>query len=106
MKPGRVLIASLVSMTLLLGAGCSSDPETPEPGADLDRSPQEPSEAAAEELVGLPEDVATEIAVDRGWTPVRVTSRDGESFPITADFVSNRLNIDVEDAVVTSASFG
>jgi hypothetical protein len=81
-------------------------PDTGATGTDAD--PEEPAavdQQAAERLVGLTEEEATKLAESNGWA-VRVVSRDGESFPITMDYRTDRVNLTVENGVVTAVSVG
>ncbi|MFM7093215.1 MAG: hypothetical protein ACKOYL_01460, partial [Actinomycetota bacterium] len=56
-------------------------------------------------LVGLSEDEATRIAESKGWV-VRVSSRDGKDFQLTADYVMNRVNLAIVEGKVTGVSVG
>lgn len=59
----------------------------------------------AERLVGLSEKEATASAESQGWV-VRVVARDGEEFPITMDYSTGRVNLTIEDDVVTEVYVG
>lgn len=80
------------------------DPNTvdPSPGqtAPVDQPPVAIDEAATA-LVGLTEADAQLAAEAKGWT-IRVSVRDGEVLPSTADYVFNRVNVEVIDGVVTA----
>lgn len=52
-------------------------------------------------LVGLDEDAANAAATANGWT-MRVTERDGESLPATADYQPSRANVAVIAGLVTA----
>ena len=56
-------------------------------------------------LVGLSEEEATKVAESKGWI-VRVSSRDGEDYQLTMDYVTNRVNLTVVDGKVTGVSVG
>jgi hypothetical protein len=56
-------------------------------------------------LVGLTEDEAVKVAESKGWI-TRVSSRDGEDFPMTEDYVTNRVNLAIVKGKVTSVSVG
>ena len=71
----------------------------------VESAPVEISEAAADELVGMNEDQAIETAESNGWT-WRIAMRDGESFPLTMDFRSDRVNFTIENGVVTAIVVG
>jgi|GraSoiStandDraft_5_1057265.scaffolds.fasta_scaffold516658_1 hypothetical protein len=63
------------------------------------------NDAFCDDLVGMMEDEATVQAMNEGYT-VRVTRRDGNSFPVTRDYRTDRVNFDVEQNVVVAASVG
>ncbi len=56
-------------------------------------------------VVGSSEADAREAIVAAGCV-MRVATRDGVSHPLTMDFRSNRINVAVDDGVVTAASVG
>lgn len=77
-----------------------------EPGYDPDQPVTSPvSSEVVERVVGLPEDEASTVAKELGFE-MRVTERDGESFPVTADYRTDRINVVIEAGVVTTASIG
>lgn len=63
------------------------------------------SDDVATSLIGLPEERAVEVAKEQGFE-VRVTERDGESFPVTADYRMDRVNVSIADGLVVTASIG
>lgn len=75
----------------------------PPPVESLDAEPDQELISAA--LVGLTKEQAEAAAAKAGYT-VRVTQEDGQMFPMTMDYRTNRINIEVEDGVVTAASVG
>lgn len=56
-------------------------------------------------LIGLSEEEARKVATGRGWG-FRVASRDGVSFPLTADFSPTRVNVSVIADEVTRVTVG
>lgn len=56
--------------------------------------------AASDALVGLDEAAATALAEENGWV-VRVVRLDGEDLAATMDYVTNRVNVAIENGVVT-----
>jgi hypothetical protein len=64
-----------------------------------------PSQEEAVALVGLGEDEAVKVAESKGWI-TRVSSRDGEEFQMTMDYVANRVNLAITDGKVTGVSVG
>jgi hypothetical protein len=79
------------------------EPAPIEPGQTEPVAPVEIDLAAASAaLAGLSEAEATKVAEANGWT-LRVVERDGESGPVTADFLMNRVNVAVTAGIVTAA---
>jgi hypothetical protein len=56
-------------------------------------------------LVGLGEDEAMAVAKNNGFG-VRVIERDGEQFPATMDYRTDRINVVVTDGIVVRAHIG
>ena len=83
------------------GSSSGSAGDSPAAGGDALALSQE----EAVKLVGLTEDEATKVADANGWI-LRVTSRDGESFQVTMDFVTNRVNLAIVGGKVTGVSVG
>lgn len=63
------------------------------------------SQKEAVTLVGLSEDEAMKVAESNGWI-TRVSSRDGEDYQLTMDYVTNRVNLAIVDGKVTGVSVG
>lgn len=61
--------------------------------------------AAAAGSVGMSESEATAAIAAAGGS-VRVVSRDGEDFPMTMDYRFDRVNLRIEDGIVTDATIG
>lgn len=59
----------------------------------------------AQKLVGLSEEEATKVATGNGWA-VRVAERDGESFMLTTDYRTDRVNLTVKNGRVTAVTVG
>jgi hypothetical protein len=62
-------------------------------------------ENSAQQLLGLPEEEATKVAMANGWL-VRVAARDGEFFMLTKDYVENRVNLSVKNGIVIAITVG
>lgn len=80
-----------------------SEPVTsvdPVPG-DYEPIPQED----ADKLLGLNEEEASKVAASNDWI-VRIVARDGENFPVTDDYVTNRVNLEIVDGLVMAVSVG
>lgn len=84
-------------------ASASPTVTLPPPVQSLDADPDQA--VVGEALVGLTKEEAEEAAAEAGYT-VRVTSEDGQMFPMTMDYRTDRINIEVENGVVTRAFVG
>ena len=75
-------------------------------GGDAPPTPaQQLDENSAQQLLGLPETEATKVAMANGWL-VRIAARDGEFFMLTQDYVTNRVNLSVENRIVIAITVG
>ena len=62
-------------------------------------------ENSGQQLLGLPEEEATKVAMANGWL-VRVAARDGEFFMLTKDYLENRVNLSVKSGIVIAITVG
>jgi hypothetical protein len=60
----------------------------------------------SDDFVGLREDEATVAAYNNGFCVVRITRRDGVSYPATRDYRTDRINFNVEEMLIVAASVG
>ncbi|MEN9792862.1 MAG: hypothetical protein RL330_940 [Actinomycetota bacterium] len=90
-----------------LGFADPTDTTLPGPtdSTDVPAPPPLIDEKTAATLVGLSEEDAVANAEANGWI-VRVAERDGEKFPLTADWVENRVNLVVDNDVVIGVTVG
>lgn len=67
----------------------------------MDGNQQAPAEpiGSGENYVGMTEDDALTLA-EKSKTPARVVERDGESLPVTMDFIYGRHNLYIRDGAV------
>jgi hypothetical protein len=78
----------------------------PVSGGDVPPTPAQPlDENSAQQLLGLPEEEATKVAMANGWQ-VRVAARDGEFFMLTKDYLENRVNLSVKNGIVIAITVG
>ena len=85
-----------------------TDVAPPEPIATIepDLPVMNPIDAAAAlKLVGLSEEEAAKVGASNGWI-IRIAMRDGEAFMLTMDYVDNRVNLTIENGVVTTVTVG
>lgn len=112
-----ILIGVIVSGFLL--TGCSSqDPDAavtsttnPSPNASYSDFPTEPSATAlavAAEVIGMTEEDAIETieGISSQQLTARVVRRDGESYAITEDYRLSRINLEIDNGLVTRTYIG
>lgn len=85
----------------------SCGPDQEAPGVDKSGEPGSGEKAADpnQAYLGLPLKEAEALA-DKEGHPHRVLSIDGKSNPVTADFIPDRLNFEVEDGKVVKVTTG
>lgn len=103
MSTGRrkVLLPGLL-VSGLLAAGCGNPAS--EPGA-RPGSRSATSTTSAGSYVGLSKRDAIARAEAEG-RPWRIVREDDEYFPVTQDYVEQRVNFEIDDGTVTTATFG
>lgn len=99
---GAVDTTPAVTVTETNGVTATGCPNIPDGAPGLE-SPIPDDDASR--LVGLDEKLATACAEGEGWN-VRVISKDGEDFMVTADYRADRVNLTVVDGVVTTVIVG
>jgi hypothetical protein len=79
----------------------------PDTGTDpmVDETTDLPVEGGISALVGMTEADAVSLIDGVGWTS-RISARDGESFVLTMDYRTDRVNLEIEDGIVTVATIG
>ena len=87
------------------GGGGSQEAPTSASAATGTASCPPPDGAALQQLVGLSEQQAAAQAAANGW-PFRVAERDGEQLLLTQDYNEERVNVAVQNGVVTRAWSG
>ena len=102
-------ITAIVSV-MVLGAcgstaGGSATPAGSSAAASDKAAPSSTATLATEAVIGMTVDEATAWANERGMT-VRVVKLDGESLPGTKDYRPERINVEVENGVITAATLG
>lgn len=86
------------------GATDGAESEVDEPGMDGEPM-EEISSDEANTLLGMSEEEATAAAQANGWV-VRIAARDGEQFALTMDYNYTRVNLTVDNGVVTDVFVG
>ncbi len=83
---------------------------TPEPGATSDFESEmnaqvQRTRTFADTLIGMNIDEVETLAASKGFI-TRIVERDGESFIVTMDYRTNRVNLTVEKDIVTKVFIG
>ena len=69
------------------------------------KNEEEVTQSRADQLLGLSERAGELCALVNGWG-YRVIQRDGEDFPVTMDYRSNRVNVKVRDGKIFEITVG
>jgi len=83
----------------------------PSPSATNSDFPTEPSATAvavADEVIGMPEEQAIQTieGISSEQLTARVVRRDGESYAITEDYSLSRINLEIDNGIVTKTYIG
>lgn len=86
----------------------SSLPAPTESGPEMELAPSAAAQAAAEEVIGMSEAQAIETiaGISSEALTSRIVRRDEESFMVTMDYRLDRINLEIDDGIVTQASIG
>lgn len=108
-RPRAAATFAAVGLALGLGlAACGGDDDAPDatddPPATAPTDDIDVGEFDETLIVGLPVDEAQAIVEDEGWV-FRIAVIDGEDQVLTMDFVENRVNVAVDDGIVTGVEF-
>ena len=105
----------------LLLTGCSSQSpddavkstssNNPSPSASFSEFPTEPSSTAlavAAEVIGMTEEDAIQTieGISSEQLTARVVRRDDESYAVTEDYSLSRINLEIDNGIVTKTSIG
>jgi hypothetical protein len=102
---GTVLAITDDHLAFRKNAVVSTD-TVPVSGGDMPPTQARPlDENSAQQLLGLPEQEATKVAMANGWQ-VRIAARDGEFFMLTQDYAENRVNLSVKRGKVIAITVG
>ncbi len=74
-------------------------------GTGCPNASSEPARESTDGLIGLTEAAAVEEAESAGWV-TRIVARDGGNYPVTTDYIAERVNLTVIGGIVTSVSVG
>ena len=114
----KSMILGVLTATLALTA-CSpqnSNPEVTssylpaptESGSDMEFAPSAAAQAVADEVIGMSEAEAIETiaGISSEALTSRIVRRDDENFIVTMDYRLDRINLEIDNGIVTQASIG
>ena len=113
----KLLVGTVVAM-LALTACSSQSPDTgvtssamPTPqssSSDMQFEPSAYVNAVSQEVIGMTEEEAIQTieSVSSEEVTYRVTRRDDENYAMTMDYRINRINLEIDDGIVTKTSIG
>jgi PBP1b-binding outer membrane lipoprotein LpoB len=111
------VIGVIVAGLLLTGCSSQSPDEAvsssnnPSPSASFSEFPTEPSSTAlavATEVIGMTEEDAIQTieGISSEQLTARVVRRDDESYAVTKDYSHSRINLEIDNGIVTKTSIG
>ncbi len=108
--PSEPSSPALVKPNPSTGSDVVNESPTPEPGTTSDFESEmnaqvERTKAFADTLIGMNVDEVETLAASKGFL-TRIVERDGESFIVTMDYRTNRVNLTVEKDIVTQVFIG
>ena len=116
----KLMILVLLTATLSLTA-CSPQSSTPDAsvtvtsipapensGSDVELAPSDTAQAVADEVIGMSEAEAIETiaGISSEALMSRIVRRDEESFMITMDYRLDRINLQIDNGIVTTTYVG
>lgn len=116
----KSMILGVLTATLALTA-CGPQGSTPEgavsataipapesSGSEMELAPSDTAQAVADEVIGMSETQAIETIAGISSEPLtsRIIRRDEESFMITMDYRLDRINLQIDDGIVTTTYIG
>jgi hypothetical protein len=77
-------------------------------GSEMELAPSDTTQALADEVIGMSEAEAIETIAGISSEPLtsRIVRRDEESFMITMDYRTDRINLQIDNGIVTTANIG
>ena len=114
----KSMILGVLTATLALTA-CSPQSSNPEvtssylpapteSGSDMELAPSATAQAVADEVIGMSEAEAIETiaGISSEALTSRIVRRDEESFMITMDYRLDRINLQIDNGIVTTTYVG
>ena len=90
------------------GVTSSTMPTPQSSSSDMQLEPSETAQAIAAEVIGMSEEDAIQTieGISSEQLTSRVVRRDDENYAVTMDYRINRINLEIDDGLVTKTSIG
>lgn len=90
------------------GVTSSAMPTPQSSSSDMQFEPSASVIAVSQEVIGMTEEEAIQTieSVSSEEVTYRVTRRDDENYAMTMDYRINRINLEIDDGIVTKTSIG
>jgi hypothetical protein len=113
----KLLAGAVVAMLALTACGSQSPddlvtstamPAPESSSSDMQFEPSPTVIAVSQEVIGMTEDQAIQTieGISSEQLVYRVVRRDDEYYPMTMDYRINRINLEIDDGLVTKTSIG
>jgi hypothetical protein len=86
----------------------TASPTPTESGSGMELVPSDTAQAVADEVIGMSEAEAIETieGIPSETLTSRIVRRDEESFMVTMDYRLDRINLQIDDGIVTTTNIG
>ena len=113
----KLLVGTVVAILTLTACGSQSPdsgvtstamPTPQSSNSDMQFEPSPTVTAVAQEVIGMTEERAIQTieGISSEELTYRVTRRDDEFYPMTMDYRINRINLEIDNGIVTKTSIG
>ena len=116
----RIIAGMLLTAAAVTGCGGQSAndsdttatatalPTPMESGSEMEFAPSDTAQVVATEVIGMSEAKAIETieSYSSEMLTVRIVRRDDENFAVTMDYRLDRINLEIDDGMVTAANIG
>jgi hypothetical protein len=99
------VVAVLVTACLVAASACGGSSGSDRAGGTGRQDATASPGISAKAYIGLSKRAAIAKAEAAG-RPWRIVREDDETFPVTMDYVAERINFEIDDGTVTKATFG
>jgi hypothetical protein len=109
--PALVAVMALTACTSAIpdnGVTSSTMPAPQPTDSGMQLEPSKTAQAVAAEVIGMPEAeaIATIEGISSEQLTARVVRRDDENYAVTMDYRLNRINLEIDNGIVTKTFIG